>query len=299
MIMPIVTKPIFKTAVWAGTKLSKMYGVDFPVSEAWMLTVREKDMSEIISEPYVGKKINEVAEFADKIKDFPLLVKLIDAEAPLSVQVHPDDEYAHSKGEPYGKTEMWYILEAEEGAQLVYGLKEGTDKEKMEKALRGGTASEVLNYVDVKAGESYFIPAGMVHAIGKGILIAEIQQNSDTTYRLYDYDRVDKDGKKRPLHIEDAVKCTKTDICGVEKFEAPVIADCEFFKTEKLHCENTMQFNENELCHILVLEGEGEITYGEYTCPLEKYSSVTSLEGCCGFEIKGNMTILKTVVKHS
>ncbi|MBQ9921868.1 MAG: class I mannose-6-phosphate isomerase [Clostridia bacterium] len=299
MILPIITKPIFKTAVWAGTKLSKMYGIDFPVSEAWMLTVREKDMSEVINPPYAGKKINEIAEFDDKIKEFPLLVKLIDAEAPLSVQVHPDDEYAHSKGEPYGKTEMWYILEAEEGAQLVYGLKEGTDKEKMEKALRGGTASEVLNYVDVKAGESYFIPAGMVHAIGKGILIAEIQQNSDTTYRLYDYDRVDKDGNKRPLHIEDAVKCTKTDICGAERFEAPVIADCEFFKTEKLHCEGTMQFSEKELCHILVIEGEGEITYGSYAFPLEKYSSVTALEGCCEFKINGNVTLLKTVVKHS
>ena len=234
MILPILTTPVFKTAVWAGTKLSKMYGIDYPVSEAWMLTAREKDMSVAVNPPFSGKKINEIEGYAEKFRDFPLLVKLIDAEAPLSVQVHPDDEYAHTKGEPFGKTEMWYILEAQEGAQLVYGLKNGTSKEELEKALKGGTTAEVLNYVDVKAGESYFIPAGMVHAIGKGILIAEIQQNSDTTYRLYDYDRVDKDGKKRPLHIEDAINCTKPGLCRSESFEAPIIAQCDFFKTEKL-----------------------------------------------------------------
>ncbi|MBE6689308.1 MAG: mannose-6-phosphate isomerase [Ruminococcaceae bacterium] len=293
-MFPIVTKPIFKTAVWAGKKLSEYYGVDYSVSEAWMLSVRPNDNSQAVNEPYAGKTLGEIEEYRDASENFPLLIKLIDANTPLSVQVHPDDEYAHKKGEPYGKTEMWYIVEAQPGAQLVYGLKKGADSEALAKAVKDGKTADVLNYVDVKAGECYFIPAGMVHAIGAGILIAEIQQNSDTTYRLYDYDRVDKDGNKRQLHIEDALACTKPNAVSTYECTAPVIAKCDFFTTEKHSLKGAAGFDGREMTHILVLDGIGKIKYGEYTHSIEKYSSILAPKGCGEFILEGDFEVLVT-----
>lgn len=293
-MMPLITKPIFKTAVWAGNKLTKYYNVkDFAVSEAWVLSVRDGDCCEAVNPPYIGKKICEIEEYKGKFDNFPWLIKLIDAASPLSVQVHPDDEYAHKKGEPYGKTEMWYIVEAEEGAKLVYGLKPGVTRDGLAKAVADGKTADVLNYVDVKAGETYFIPAGMVHAIGGGILIAEIQQNSDTTYRLYDYDRVGADGKKRPLHIEDALNCTKPEVDGTQNCAAPVIAKCDFFTTEKLHCEGTTQFYDKDMFYVLILDGEGDVKYGDLSYRAEKYTSILTPAGCDGFTLEGDFDIIR------
>lgn len=293
-MMPLITKPIFKTAVWAGEKLTKHYDVkDFKVSEAWLLSVRDNDYSEIINPPYAGKKINEIAEYNGAFDGFPWLIKLIDAAAPLSVQVHPDDEYAHKKGEPYGKTEMWYIIEAEKGAKLVYGLKDGIDRDALAAAVKNGKTDDALKYVEVKAGETYFIPAGMVHAIGGGILIAEIQQNSDTTYRLYDYDRVGADGKKRPLHVEDALNCTKPEVSGARQCAAPIIAQCDFFTTEKLHCAGTTQLYDEKMFYVLILSGEGNVKYGDYSYPAEKYTSILAPVGCDGFTLEGEFDIIR------
>ena len=205
---------ITKKIIWGGERLAREYGKGTPgekIAESWELTSRTDGVNTIIGGKYDGMLFGDWLE-ANKAavsKDwdgerFPLLIKLIDAEADLSIQVHPDDEYAKEKEGEYGKTEMWYIVDAEPGAQLVYGLR-NYDKDSFKQAVAEGTLEQYLNYVDVHKGDVFFIPSGCVHAIGAGILIAEIQQSSNVTYRVYDYNRRGADGKLRPLHVEKAL----------------------------------------------------------------------------------------------
>ncbi len=200
-------KPIPKTALWGGFSLQQYLKEQAPfhkISELWMLSVREQDQSLIDRGTHAGEPL---AEQGVK-QPFPLLIKWIDARDKLSVQVHPDDLLAAAEGDQ-GKTEMWYILDAEPGAELIYGLKPGLTKADLQTAMEEGRIGDVLHHQPVKKGETYFIPAGMIHGIGAGILIAEIQQNSDITYRLYDYDRTDASGNKRPLHQKKGLAAVK------------------------------------------------------------------------------------------
>ena len=289
-IYPIKLKSVLKDIIWGGTTLSEKYGLGEKgqrIAEAWTLTLRPDGINEIENGDCAGMSLSEYAEkagmkvlcgkeYAEKnIYDFPLLVKLIDAKDNLSVQVHPDDAYAHSNGIDSGKTEMWYIVDCEPGAQLVYGLKEGTDitSDAFKAAAKNGNISEYLNYVNVKKGDIYYIPAGMVHAIGKGILIAEVQQNSNSTFRIYDYGRVGADGKPRELHLDKAMEVIKTDfshdhaIGGMLPTDIPgmpvKIVESEFFSVSKLMLSNGEKytFNENGMMHILCTDGCGNLTY--------------------------------------
>lgn len=200
-------KPIPKTALWGGFRLQQYLKEPAPfdkISELWTLSVRPQDQSIIEQGEYAG----ETLASRGIQQPFPLLIKLIDARDKLSVQVHPDDALAASEGDQ-GKTEAWYVMDAEPGAELIFGLKPGLTKKDLENAMEQGTIGEVLHHQPVKKGELYFIPAGTIHGIGAGILIAEIQQNSDITYRLYDYDRTDDQGNKRPLHREKGLEAVK------------------------------------------------------------------------------------------
>jgi mannose-6-phosphate isomerase len=236
---------------------------------------------------------------------FPLLLKILDAQDKLSVQVHPEDDYAmkNENGEK-GKTEMWYVLDCKQGAQLVYGFKDGVTKEKFAEAIKNGNPEDILNFVDVEKGDVFFIPAGTVHAIGKGIIIAEIQQNSDTTYRVYDYNRVGADGKLRDLHIEKALDVSDISCsAGSEKtignsiYEGKNIRtyyiECKYFNFEKIDIvERSIEYNNNRMEILIFAEGQGEIE-GESFKAGDSFVIPASLGQ---YEIKGKCTVLKSFV---
>jgi len=220
---PLLLKPPVKDYLWGGSRLKTEFGFQTEkeiAAEAWVLSCH-KDGSCIVSNgEFAGKTLPEVLELwgdnalgekATKFPYFPLLIKLIDAKQKLSIQVHPDDEYALANEGEFGKTEMWYVVDCDEGAELIYGFSENISKEEFERRIKDNTLTEVCNSVPVHKGDVFFISAGTLHAIGEGILIAEVQQNSNTTYRVSDYRLIDADGKPRPMHIEKAVDVTNSD----------------------------------------------------------------------------------------
>ncbi|MBR5453965.1 MAG: class I mannose-6-phosphate isomerase [Clostridia bacterium] len=285
---PLKLKPVLKDAIWGGYKLAEKYGAALPgtqVAENWCLTVRGDGMSIIENGECSGLSLGEYLASAGRYTDtpFPLLIKFIDAGADLSVQVHPDDEFARLRENDSGKTEMWYITEAEEGAQIVYGLKEDADKNDL-LSDNGDTIRGALNYIDVKAGDVYYIPSGLVHALCGGIVIAEIQQSSDLTYRLYDYGRIGKDGKPRELHTEKAIECIKNfssgDIATLRykngmPSDGSVIADSQYF-TVKLLSPTGDGITLNTCgkdCSLVAVEGEAKIIYGGESYSIKKGES--------------------------
>lgn len=220
---PLLLKAPLKDYLWGGTRLKEEYGFESDkekVAEAWVLSCHKDGNSIVKNGEYAEKTLQEVLDIwgkealgakSDRFTYFPVLIKLIDAKDRLSVQVHPDDEYALKNEGEYGKTEMWYVVDCEEGAELIYGFNQDISQGEFLERISSNTLSPVCNYVPVKKGDVFFIEAGTLHAIGKGILIAEVQQNSNTTYRVSDYGRLGADGKPRELHIKQAVDVTKTE----------------------------------------------------------------------------------------
>ena len=266
---PILLAPILKNYIWGGTRLKTEYGFESDeerVAEAWMLS-SHKD----------GKNIET---------EMPILVKLIDARDKLSVQVHPNDEYALANEGEYGKTEMWYVVDCEEDAKLVYGFNQTISREEFERRIRDNTITSVCNVVPVKKGDVFFIEAGTLHAIGKGILIAEIQQNSNTTYRVSDYGRLGADGKPRPLHIEKALDVTKTipperdygDVGELTLYPFGVsrnLAKCDLFTTDLLTLSGAAGLYEKDsFISVLVLDGEANLSYPLGNMNIKKGDSV-------------------------
>lgn len=222
IIYPLTFTPVFRDYIWGGRNLETRFGRRLPpgiVAESWEISGHPSSPTVVENGPLAGQTLPQITErlgldlggYRSQAmlarSKFPLLIKLLDANQPLSVQVHPNDEYAnrHENGE-LGKTEMWYILHAEPGAYLIYGLKPGVTPASFRQALEEGTLETCLHQLPVKAGDAIFIPAGSVHAIMDGIILAEIQQNSDTTYRVYDWNRMGPDGKPRPLHLDKAIE---------------------------------------------------------------------------------------------
>ena len=221
---PFLMKPAGKDYLWGGNRLNDEYGKDMemqPLAETWECSTHPDGQSIVASGDMKGRLLADVLEEhpeylgthpmylntqTGRKYGLPVLIKLIDAKEDLSVQVHPDDDYArrHEKGQ-LGKTEMWYILDAAKDGRLIYGLYRKTDKETLRKSIADGTIEKHLQKVKIRKGEVYYIAAGTIHAIGAGALIAEIQENSNLTYRLYDYDRMGKDGNKRELHVDKAL----------------------------------------------------------------------------------------------
>lgn len=217
MLYPLKFKPIFKDKIWGGEKIRQILHKDFSplenCGESWELSTMPGNMSEITNGFLAENTLDEILEIymgdlvGDEVYDefgneFPLLIKWIDAVDDLSVQVHPDEKLAKRRGLPNGKTEMWYVIGADEGAGLYVGFKEGVDRETYDKALQTGTVDQLLRFYPVKPGDAFFIPAGTVHSIGKGVLLCEVQQASDTTYRIFDWNRKDANGNSRDLHTE-------------------------------------------------------------------------------------------------
>lgn len=299
-------KPVTKHIIWGGERLSRDYGMGEngeKIAEAWELTCRGDGDNEIISGKYTGRLLSEFVRenpqalgTKQKGDRFPLLIKLIDAEADLSIQVHPDDEYALSHTDDMGKTEMWYIVDAKPGAKLIYGLKRKYTRDELKTAIAAGTLESLMNYVEVKSGETYFITSGLVHAIGAGILIAEIQQNSNITYRVYDYNRRQPDGSLRQLHIEpalDVIERFDPEAVKVEK-TGDVIASCKYFEVRAiaLDGEKTVCAGEESFLHLMITDGECEIICAGEKISTKKGGSVFVAAASGNVTLKGNATVI-------
>ncbi|GFZ27125.1 mannose-6-phosphate isomerase, class I [Lactobacillus corticis] len=214
---PLFLTPYFRPKIWGGRKLDTIFHYNIPegkVGEAWIISGYKDDASTLTSGPYKGQSLRQVYHEHKELfgnptsEEFPLLVKFLDANDNLSVQVHPDDEYARRVEHDRGKTESWYVLQADPGSYLIYGHNAKT-KEELAKMIKDGDWDHLLRKVPVKAGDFFYVPAGTIHALTKGILVIETQQSSDVTYRLYDWDRVDeKTGKKRELHTQKSIDVT-------------------------------------------------------------------------------------------
>ena len=286
---PLKLGMITKKIIWGGERLAREYGKGTPgekIAESWELTDRADGVNTIVGGTFDGMLLSDYLNaHKDEVKKgwdgerFPLLIKLIDAEADLSIQVHPDDEYAAEHTTDLGKTEMWYIVDAAPDARIIYGLKKKYSAAEVRAAIENGTLEELMNYVPVKKGETYFIPSGMVHAICRGILIAEIQQNSNITYRVYDYNRRGADGKLRELHVDDA-------LAVIDKIEDPsavradandelgIIAKCDYFTVYHFEKAFAMTATEESFVHLLCLGGEAVITWNGGKMNIKKGESV-------------------------
>lgn len=263
--------PACKSIIWGGDKLKQYYGKKTdanPLAETWELSFHKDGLTCLAD----GTPLSSVATEADLGENckgfsfFPVLVKLIDANAKLSVQVHPADEYALKHENSLGKTEMWYIVDADEGAGIYLGFKENLTREEFENAIANKTLTDYLQFIPVKAGECYFIPAGTIHAICEGCLICEIQQNSNITYRVYDYGRKGADGKERELHVAKALDVTNTNKFVPKSLDVPtkegILKGISKFFTAtlvKVNGENMLTKDEKSFRCFTCLGGEGSI----------------------------------------
>ncbi len=308
--------PVFKDYLWGGTKLRDEYGFESnldKLAEGWMLSCH-KDGENIISNgEFAGKSLTDViknntdylGENGKKFEYFPILIKLIDAKNDLSVQVHPDNEYALRVEKEYGKTECWYILDCDEGAELIYGFNREITSEEFKEKITDNTFLETVNKVKVKKGDLFFIEAGTLHAIGKGILLAEIQQNSNTTYRVYDYGRLGTDGKPRELHVEKAIDVTKcvpptrsTDPEGELKtyngYSSQLLTQCDLFNVEKISVSTEYRgtADNSSFISVLVTDGCGKMD----NITINKGDSLFIPAGYGEFKVTGKTELIITRV---
>nr|WP_308743000.1 type I phosphomannose isomerase catalytic subunit [uncultured Anaerocolumna sp.] len=308
-------KPSFKDYLWGGHRLVDEYGKKYSgdiLAESWELSCHPDGPSIVANGPYMGKTLEEYIEAEGKVvlgthcrrfKEFPILIKLIDAKQNLSIQVHPDNHYAMKNEGQYGKTEMWYVMDAGKDAFLYYGFKKEISKEEFKERIHNDTLIEVLNAVPVQKGDVFFIEPGTIHAIGKDILIAEIQQNSNLTYRIYDYGRVGKDGKKRELHIDKALAVTNRVPLNKSKSCYPHVADCDYFTVDKLNLDGKMmhlmkgQVLEESFVSILMLDGEGKISGGEDILSYKKGDSFFLPAGTGNYMVEGSCDALITTIR--
>ena len=277
---------VCKDIIWGGYKLGKeFHKPNRTIAEAWDLTVPPEGVNVIENGPLRGTTLSDYLGSAD---GFPVMIKLIDACDRLSIQVHPV------------KTEMWVILDCEPGATLVYGLRDRFDEAAFRSALKDGTVETLLNYVPVHPGDVFFIPQGLVHAIGKGILIAEIQQNSNVTYRVYDYGRL-QNGKPRELHVDQAMKVirdfTKDEIDAIRygsgKGSANTLANCSLFRVDRMKVNGEVVIPEHDpFISVVCVDGSGMIENEK----IEKGDSFFLSKGCGDTRVKGDLDLLITSV---
>ncbi len=282
-LYPFKFRPVLKDKIWGGTKIKSVLGIDFSplpnCGEAWVLSGVDENQTGIVNGFLAGNELNELVEvyMGDLVGDsvyerfgneFPILVKFIDAAEWLSIQVHPDDELAAKRNIGYGKSEMWYIIDADPGAELISGFSQKVDQQSYRKHLEENSLREILNVEKVSKGDVYYIPAGRVHALGPGTFLAEIQQTSDTTYRIYDWDRVDSEGKHRDLHIEEAMEAIdftvqdeyKSKYTAKENGSANLVTS-PYFTTNLIQLDKALAKDYSELDSFVILACvEGKIT---------------------------------------
>lgn len=315
----LLLEPTLKETIWGGRKLIDDYGFETTLAnaaEAWLLSCHKDGPSFVTNGEFKGKTLQEVIDIQGRellgtnnadINDFPILIKIIDACDKLSVQVHPADEYARAVENENGKTEAWFVLDCEEGAELIFGVNRDMEREEFAAKIEDGSLMDVMNCVKVKPGDVIFIPSGMLHAIGAGILLAEVQQSSNTTYRVFDYNRKDKFGNTRELHIKKA-----TDVVNLEFTEADfspkgeklmlgesaktMLCECEYFSMTSLEVngEITDNADEKSFVSLLVLDGNGTVCASGKEYSIKKGSSVFIPASTGEYKLNGNMKILES-----
>lgn len=310
--------PFVADNIWGGTRLITEYGIKTdkdPAAEAWVLSCHPAGPSTVLNGEFTGKTLQE-AYLADKTicgtkgekyEFFPLLIKFIDAKRDLSIQVHPDDEYAMRVEGEYGKTEAWYILDCEPDAELILGFNRNVTVEEFKKAAQSDEMMNICNRVKVKKGDVFFIESGTMHAICKGILLAEVQQNSNTTYRIYDYGRLGKDGKPRELHVDKAADVTnlcpptipdssKREIESFDCAKRSKLTSCDLFTMYELSVdgEYSSVCDEQSFVSLLCLEGNAEIECADEKLAMKKGESIFIPANKGKFTVSGNVKILET-----
>jgi mannose-6-phosphate isomerase len=307
-----------KDYLWGGNRLREYGKISDSdrIAESWELSCHPDGESIIAEGAFAGRTLTEFLAAHPKaagsncrrFERFPVLVKLIDARDNLSVQVHPDDEYALRVEGEYGKTEVWYVVDADPGASLIYGFKEEISMDDFRNAIETDTLLDRVNTVPVKRGDVFLIRSGTLHAIGKGLLIAEIQQNSNTTYRVYDYGRVGTDGKPRALHIEKALQVTNRKPCERPSGAAAsqdgshqreLLAQCDYFTAAHVQVQQEQHFtvDERSFCHLLVLEGNAVLEAPEdFSTTLQRGTSLFLPAGTGECRITGECSVIFTEV---
>jgi len=317
-LYPLQFEPILKERIWGGTKL-KTY-LNKPImsnstGESWEISTVENDVSVVSNGVYKGKSLNDlINEFPEAIlgttvyakfgKQFPLLFKYLDARDDLSIQVHPNDKLAKERHNSFGKTEMWYVMQADENARLILGFKEKSSAEEYVQNLKNKTLLTILDTKTVKQGEVYFLETGTVHAIGAGTLIAEIQQNSDITYRLYDFDRVDANGNLRDLHIDLALEAINYETVEAQKDYlkkenvSNSLVDCRFFTTNIIPLNGEVKVNksQNSFTVYMCVDGSFEMTINKETFQYCKGDTLLIPASLTDFQFNGQASILEIYI---
>ncbi|MCC9071660.1 class I mannose-6-phosphate isomerase [Flavobacterium sp. F-65] len=317
-LYPLQFEPILKDRIWGGEKLKTV--LNKPITskitgESWELSTVEGDVSVVANGSLKGKALTAIIEelpneiLGTKVyerfgKQFPLLFKYLDAREDLSIQVHPNDELAKKRHGSFGKTEMWYVMQADTDARIIVGFKEDSSKEEYLENLNNNSLVSILDDVKVKSGDVFFLETGTVHAIGAGLVVAEIQQTSDITYRLYDFDRVDAQGNKRELHVDlalDAINYNKVDT--YKKYdkkpnESNVVVDCSYFTTNFIPLDGQVEVSKNgeTFTVYMCIEGAFEIEYNGNKSTYIKGDTVLIPAAMNEFILNGKASILEIYI---
>jgi mannose-6-phosphate isomerase len=318
LFYPLLFEPISKERIWGGTKLKEVLNKSFDghqIGESWELSTVDNDISVVVNGAFEGLNLNQLIEkYPTEVlgiksiqyfgNNFPLLFKFIDAKEDLSIQVHPNDALAKERHNSFGKTEMWYVMQADDNARLVVGFKDKTNKKEYQGHLENKTLVAVLNETPVKVGDAFFLETGTVHAIGAGVLLAEIQQTSDITYRLYDWDRVDANGVGRELHTDlalDAINFeptnTKLDY-EVVKNKSVNLVECPFFNTNILQISEKYNWKKTKESFTVLMCTEGSFTINmlHFKAEFKKGDTILIPAIIDSFEIIGEAFLLEITI---
>jgi mannose-6-phosphate isomerase len=317
-LYPLQFEPILKERIWGGTKLKTF--LNKPITsnitgESWEISTVENDVSVVANGSLKGKSLNElINEFPEAVlgtkvyaqfgKQFPLLFKYLDAREDLSIQLHPNDELAKKRHNSFGKTEMWYVMQADTDARLIVGFKEKSSPEEYIKNLNNKTLLSILDTKKVKQGDVFMLDTGTIHAIGAGIVIAEIQQTSDITYRVYDFDRVDASGKTRELHIDLALEALNYEKIQSQRFYSKTenvaneIVNCNYFTTNFIPLDGNIEIHKNQTSFTVYMcvEGDFKLTFDNESYNYEKGDTLLIPAAITDFQLSGKASILEIYI---
>lgn len=317
-LYPLQFEPILKERIWGGTKLKTFLNKSITsniTGESWEISTVENDVSIVVNGSFKGKSLIElINEFPEAVlgtkvysqfgKQFPLLFKYIDAREDLSIQLHPNDELAKKRHNSFGKTEMWYVMQADTDARLIVGFKEKSSPEEYIKNLNNKTLLTILDTKKVKQGDVFMLDTGTIHAIGAGIVIAEIQQTSDITYRVYDFDRVDANGKTRELHIDLALEALNYEKIQAQRFYSKTenianeIVNCNYFTTNFIPLDGNIEIHKNQTSFTVYMcvEGDFKLTFDNESYSYKKGDTVLIPAAITDFQLSGKASILEIYI---
>jgi mannose-6-phosphate isomerase len=317
-VYPLIFAPVFKERVWGGRRLARWFPElpDGPIGEAWVLSDHPQGRTPVTNGPLAGETLHTLkARFgaalvgtrgvSGKTGEFPLLFKLLDSQEHLSVQVHPGDDYPGLPPGELGKTEMWVVLGAEPGAQVIYGLQPGVTPDSFAAAVREGRSMDVMRQLTVRTDDVLYVPAGTVHALGTGLLVAEIQQSSDTTYRVYDYDRLGLDGRPRELHVEHALRVadygepptiTHSAASGSNRWAE--VCRSPYFVVSRGRCEGewALRTAPESFHAVMILQGDGSISWAGGRVPIAAGCVVLMPASLGDYRLSGSFEALQVMM---